>query len=100
MQLVQRRGIDGGPQHAPHELARGLPRPPGRAGGRDRTLLPRLVRVADDRLLRRHGVDRASSPERARELLGPTVWTVLHDPGAPLPPPGVVADVVTRIEEL
>lgn len=95
-------------QHRPPEPARALvdvgtvmgERELGTRTELDRTLRPRLVRLADDRLRRRHGVDRVREPGRARQLLGEGAWTVLHDAEAPLPPREVVAAAVTRIEEL
>ena len=52
---------------------------------------PGLVRLADQLLLDRHSVTRASHPERARKLLGPRLWDLATQPA----PPGDRARTVT-----
>jgi hypothetical protein len=49
----------------------------GKPGAAMRTVLPRLRDLADERLRLRHGVTRASDPDRARELLGEPAWSLL-----------------------
>lgn len=43
-----------------------------------RVVLPRLRDLADERLRLRHGVTRASDPDRARQLLGEPTWAILE----------------------
>lgn len=42
-----------------------------------RVVVPELRQLADERLRAVHNIDRHARPDRARELLGPRVWTVL-----------------------
>lgn len=48
----------------------------------DRTLCPRLRRIAEMQLRRRHAVDVAASPAAARAALGEESWRIL-DPARP-----------------
>ncbi len=50
------------------------------AGRFSRNVLPVLAELADERLRLRHGVTRASDPQRARELLGDPLWRLLAEP--------------------
>jgi hypothetical protein len=67
-----------------------------------RELHVELSAIVDERLARRHGVDRLTQPERAAEILGPELATYL----ATAPPTGRsvqlrrLSTVLTRIEEL
>lgn len=47
---------------------------PGRFDDRVR---PTLVRLADERLRQRRGIDRARDPERARQIVGERLWTLM-----------------------
>lgn len=77
--------------------------------GFDRQLrLGPLVRdIARHKLWTRRGIDLDDQPERARELLGPEVWTVLRagrpEPNARYQPGASIAElrqIVERIEKL
>jgi hypothetical protein len=50
------------------------------AGRFSRNVLPVLAELTDERLRLRHGITRASDPQRARELLGAPLWQLLADP--------------------
>lgn len=64
-------------------------------------LLPVLVELADDRLLRRHGVLRSRDPEAAVDLLGQDLIAVLDGtPPATVPDPRRLDDYLRRIEAL
>jgi len=41
-----------------------------------RLLAPTVVELADDRLLRRHGITRIEQPAKARSLLGDQLWAI------------------------
>jgi hypothetical protein len=62
--------------------------------------LPRLREIADERLRQRHGVTRADDPERARDLLGPTLWRLMHENPTRNPTPRDLATVVAQLEAL
>lgn len=57
--------------------AQGLAWSHGNPGSFARVVLPRLRDLADERLRLRHGVTRASDPDRARQLLGERTWAIL-----------------------
>jgi hypothetical protein len=57
----------------------------------DAGVAPVLLRIAEDRLRRRHGVDLSRSPEAARHLLGEELWQLL-----PAPETGRDATATTR----
>ncbi|MEP6665170.1 MAG: hypothetical protein ABJA81_01865 [Nocardioidaceae bacterium] len=60
-----------------------------------------LVRVIDDRLAARHGIDRQTDPQAARVVLGERLTSYVEQP--PRPRRGNVSylsDLVTRIESL
>ncbi len=65
---------------------------------------PVLLRLADDRLTGRHGITRASHPERARQLLGEDLWHLATGPSmaskAAGPPPDQVARLVEQLERI
>lgn len=66
-------------------------------------LRPMLAELADDRLRRRHGIDRHRQPERARALLGEPLWQLITEPVADDFAPPTIATLdglVRRIEEL
>jgi hypothetical protein len=46
-----------------------------------RNVLPVLSELTDERLRLRHGITRASDPQRARELIGEPLWRLLDEPG-------------------
>lgn len=68
------------------------------------TVRPVLVRLADDRLSGRHGISRASHPERARQLLGDDLWQLATGPSvaskAPGPTPAQVSRLVEQLERI
>ena len=64
------------------------------------TVLPRLVEIVDERLRLRHSVTRASDPERARQLLGERLWSLLHAPVGRYPTPSEFAAIVAEMEKL
>jgi hypothetical protein len=50
------------------------------AGRFSRNVLPVLAELTDERLRLKHGITRASDPQRAHELLGDAMWRFLADP--------------------
>lgn len=66
----------------------------------DTRVRPMLARLADHELRRRHGVDLRSHPERARELLGDSLWQIIRTPPTTPPPRRQVAEWVARLEAL
>jgi hypothetical protein len=70
----------------------------------DPQLARHLVRLADQRLVARHGVSRLADQERAAALLGPELVALAAraEPGGPVArlSPGAVDAVLTRIEAL
>jgi hypothetical protein len=65
-----------------------------------RSVLPALADIADERLRQRHGLTRASDPERARALLGDPLWTLLADPITRSLTPRQFAAVIAQLEAL
>ena len=63
-------------------------------------LLPKLGELVDERLRQRHGLTRASDPERARGLLGDPLWKFLATPARRTPAPRDVAAVIAGLEKL
>ncbi len=66
-------------------------------------LRPMLIELADDRLRRRHGIDRRRQPEKARALLGEPLWRLMTETAGDAAAPPTVATLdalVRRIEEL
>ncbi|HET9077134.1 MAG TPA: hypothetical protein VFN68_09390 [Acidimicrobiales bacterium] len=63
-------------------------------------LQPTLASLADDRLRRRHGVERGADPEQARELMGDDLWKVVAEPVTTVPTLRRLAQLVERIEQL
>jgi hypothetical protein len=66
-------------------------------------LRPLVAQIASASLARRHGVVLERRPERARELLGPTLWALLGDdqPAPERHEPGLAPEELRRlIEEL
>lgn len=47
---------------------------------------PQLVRLAEDRLRQRHGVDLAGQPEAARRIVGEPLWELMTGGPSPRPP--------------
>ena len=72
--------------------------------GFERTVRPVLIRLADDRLQQRHGITRASHPERARQLLGDELWHLVTGPSVGSketgPTPERLKPLVERLERL
>ncbi len=69
----------------------------------DSGVRPVLTGIAADRLRRRHGIDLAREPERARHLLGDDLWRLVTpaQPGPVRPPaPQELAGWVSRLESL
>ena len=66
----------------------------------ERTLSPLLIDLVDHRLLTHHGVDRATDPDRARELLGPELSRLVDDPQTPPRSQGALTSLIARIENL
>jgi hypothetical protein len=66
----------------------------------DLRVRPVLIRLADHALRRRHGVDLRFEPERARELLGDSLWQIIRTPPTTPPPRPQVAEWVARLEAL
>ncbi|MFI5843430.1 hypothetical protein ACIA8K_27350 [Catenuloplanes sp. NPDC051500] len=65
-----------------------------------RLTVPALRELADERLRQRHNVTIASDEQRARELLGDQLWTLLTTPPKRAPKARQFASLVTRLEEL
>lgn len=65
-----------------------------------RRVQPRLAEVVDERLRQRHGVNRATEPERARRLLGDPLWTLLTVPAKRPPSPRELDVIVNALEKL
>jgi hypothetical protein len=73
----------------------------------DHGLRRQLAGLLDARLAQRHGLDAATRPEQARELVGAELWPLLdasrppsNDSGAPGVSMATVDRIVTRLEEL
>jgi hypothetical protein len=73
---------------------------PADAARFSRNVLPVLAELADERLRQRHGLTRASDPDRARELLGEPLWRLLEDPGRKPPKAKEWAAHVQALEKL
>lgn len=64
---------------------------------------PLLVRLAEERLRTRHGIDAGAAPESARGIVGEQLWQLMTGPAQPdSPPPGArqVATLVEAIERI
>jgi hypothetical protein len=62
---------------------------------------PQLVRLAEERLRQRHGVDRWRQPGRARGIVGEPLWLLMTGPPTARPPtPGQLADLVAQLERI
>jgi hypothetical protein len=60
-----------------------------------------LVPIVDERLLARHGIDRAAEPERARALMDPKLTAYVENPPQPRRSQlAYLSDIITRIEDL
>jgi hypothetical protein len=73
------------------------------SGGSERfasTVAVRIGELADERLRLRHGITRATDPDRARALLGEELWTLLHEPPDRVPKPREIAAASDRLESL
>ena len=72
-------------------------------GERDRfarRVVPMLGELADELLRQRHGITRATDPERARALLGEPLWTLLDTPPRRTPSPRQLAAIVAQLEKV
>ncbi|GAA3772145.1 hypothetical protein GCM10022225_69350 [Plantactinospora mayteni] len=65
-----------------------------------RAVLPVLGELVDELLRQRHGVTRATDPERARALLGEPLWNFLDTPPKRTPAPRDLAAIVATLEKL
>ena len=73
---------------------------PADAARFSRNVLPVLAELADERLRQRHGLTRASDPQRARALLGEPLWRLLEDPHRKPPKAKEWAAHVQALEKL
>jgi hypothetical protein len=64
------------------------------------SVLPRLQELVDERLRQRHGVTLRADPDRAKALVGPTLWSFLHTPVRRSPTPRGVAEIVAEMEKI
>jgi hypothetical protein len=65
-----------------------------------RNVLPVLAELTDERLRLRHGITRASDPQRARELIGEPLWQLLNEPRRRPPKARDLAGYVQALETL
>lgn len=61
---------------------------------------PLLAELADDRLRRRHGIDRRRDPELAHLVLGDELWAVVNGDEVSAPTIEMIDALVSRIEHL
>jgi hypothetical protein len=62
---------------------------------------PQLVRLAEDRLRRHHGVDLAGQPEAARAILGEPLWQLMTGaPSSKPPSPSQLASLLAALERI
>jgi hypothetical protein len=61
---------------------------------------PLLAELADDRLRRRHGIDRRRDPEQAHVVLGDELWAVVNGDEVSSPTIEMIDALVSRIEHL
>ncbi len=67
----------------------------------DQRVRPLLVDIATERLRSRHGVDPATQPERARRILGDSLWQLMTGPPAGRgPSPRELSRLVDGLERL
>jgi len=66
----------------------------------DRAVRPVLGELVDELLRQRHGITRATDPDRARRLLGESLWKFLETPARRTPPPRDLAVFVAQLEKL
>lgn len=65
-----------------------------------RIVLPALGELTDERLRLRHGITRATDPQRARELLGEPLWQLLNETGRRSPKPREVSAWIDALERI
>lgn len=65
-----------------------------------RRVLPRLAELADERLRQRHGLTRATDPQRARVLLGEPLWEYLSASGRRRPQRRELEMMLDALEKL
>ena len=61
---------------------------------------PLLAELAEDRLRRRHGIDRRRDPEQAHVVLGDELWAVVNGDEVSSPTIEMIDEMVSRIEHL
>lgn len=66
----------------------------------DSLVRPLVGELVDERLRQRHGITRASDPQRARVMLGDPLWTFLVTPVTRSPTPRDLAAIVAHLEAL
>ena len=67
----------------------------------DQRVRPLLVDIATERLRSRHGVDPATQPERARRILGESLWQLMTGPPASRgPSPRELSRLVDGLERM
>jgi hypothetical protein len=62
------------------------------------TVAPQLGELADQWLRQRHGLTRASDPDRARAMLGESTWATLHPAAGVVPSMREIFDALQRLE--
>jgi len=65
-----------------------------------RIVLPALSELTDERLRLKHGITRDSDAQRARELMGETMWQLLNEPGRRAPKPRELSAYVDALERI
>jgi hypothetical protein len=62
---------------------------------------PQLVRLTEERLRLRHGVDLAGRPDVARRIVGEPLWQLMVGPPSPAPPTlDHLAELLAQIERV
>jgi hypothetical protein len=71
-------------------------------GRYEERLRPQLVRLAEERVRQRHGVDPATQPDLARRILGEPLWLLMTAPptSGPPPSPSRLAELLSQIERI
>jgi hypothetical protein len=70
---------------------------PGRL---NRIVRPALVDIIDERIRLRHGITRASDPERFGQIVGPELWKFMTEPLPQRFTPHMMATLVAQMEAL
>lgn len=66
----------------------------------NRKVVPRIAEVVDERLRQRHGITRTGDPQRARQIIGDPLWTLLTEPSRRAPHPSELDQLVTALEKI